>query len=148
MKIQILSILTALGFAAVCVTPAFAQDLELLAGKWSLQKTNADGQRYTQQIEIKKDKFTFKLANPAGESLLYAEGDVKLDKAGPLKVIVFTNIKAGQTASQTDSIDDTYTSIYKLDGDNTLLMATNFDKDREGQKPSLDAYRKTAPAKK
>ena len=148
MKKQFISILTALGFVAVCVTPAFAQDLELLAGNWSLQKTNADGQRYTQQIEIKKDKFTFQITNPAGESLLYAEGDVKLDKAGPLKVIVFSNIKAGQTASQTDSVDDTYTSIYRLDGDSTWLMASNFDKEREGQKPSLDTYRKAASAKK
>jgi uncharacterized protein (TIGR03067 family) len=148
MNKQIISILTSLSFVAVCVTPAFAQDLDLLAGKWSLQKTNADGQRYAQQMEIKKGKFTFKLTNPAGESLLFAEGDVKLDKAGPLKVIVFSNIKAGQTASQTDSIEDTYTSIYKLDGDSTLLMASNFDKDREGQKASLDAYRKVVPAKK
>jgi uncharacterized protein (TIGR03067 family) len=148
MKKQFVSTLIALGFAAVCVTPAFGQDLDLLAGKWSIQKTNADGQRYTQQIEIKKNKFTFKITNTAGESQLYAEGDVKLDKAGPLKVIVFSNIKAGQTAAETDSIDDTYTSIYKLDGDSTLLMASNFDKDREGQKPSLDAYRKAAPAKK
>ena len=73
---------------------------------------------------------------------------MKLDKAGPLKVIVFSNIKAGQTAAETDSVDDTFTSIYKLDGDSTWLMASNFDKDRQGQKPSLDAYRKEAPAKK
>ena len=73
---------------------------------------------------------------------------MKLDKAGPLKVIVFSNIKAGQSASQIDPIDDTYTSIYRLDGDSTWLVAMNFDKDREEQKPSLDAYQKAAPAKK
>lgn len=148
MKTQIVSILTAFGFAAVCTTPAFAQDLDLLAGKWSLQKTNAQGQRYTQQIEIKKDKFTFKISDAGGDTQLYAEGNVKLDKAGPLKVIVFSNIKAGRSASEIDSIDDTYTSIYRLDGDSTWLVASNFDKDREEQKPSLDAYQKAAPAKK
>jgi uncharacterized protein (TIGR03067 family) len=148
MKKQIVGILTVLGFAAVCVTPVLGEDLDALAGKWSVQKTNEDGQRYTQKIEIKKNKFTFKITNPAGESQLYAEGDVKLDKAGPLKVIVFSNIKAGQTASETDSIDDTYTSIYKLDGDSTWLLVTNFDKDRERQKPSLDVYHKATPAPK
>ena len=61
MKKQIVGILTVLGFAAVCVTPVLGEDLDALAGKWSVQKTNEDGQRYTQQIEIKKNKFTFKL---------------------------------------------------------------------------------------
>ncbi len=148
MKKQIVGILTILGFAAVCVTPALGEDLDLLAGKWSVQKTNEDGQRYTQQIEIKKSKFTFKITDREGQDRLYAEGDVKLDKAGPLKIIVFSNIKAGQSASETDSIDDTYTAIYKLDGEGTWVMATNFDKDRERQKPSLDVYHKAAAAKK
>jgi len=148
MKKQIVGILTVLGFAAVCVTPVLGEDLDALAGKWSVQKTNEDGQRYTQQIEIKKNKFTFKIANPAGESQLYAEGDAKLDKAGPFKVIVFSNIKAGRSSSETDSIDDTYTSIYKLDGDNTWMLVTNFDKDRERQKQRLDVYHKATQAPK
>ena len=98
MKKQIVSILAVLGFAAVCGTPAFGQDLEALAGKWSCLKTNEDGQRYTQQIEIKKDKFTFKLADKDGDTMIYAEGDVKLDKAGPFKTMILSNIKAGQSA--------------------------------------------------
>ena len=148
MKKQIVSILTVLGFAAVCVTPAFGEDLETLAGKWSVQKTNADGQRYTQQIEIKKNKFTFKITDRESETRLYAEGEVKLEKAGPLKVIVFSNIKAGQSSAEAESIDDTFTSIYKLDGDSTWLLVTNFDKDRERQKPSLDVYHKATQAPK
>ena len=148
MKKQIVGILSMLGFAAVCVTPALGEDLDLLAGKWSIQKTNEDGQRYTQKIEIKKSKFTFTIADGEGQTRLYAEGDVKLDKAGPLKVIVFSSIKAGQSSSDTEAVDDTYTSIYKLEGDSTLVMATNFDKDRERQKPSLDTYRKVTPASK
>ena len=148
MNKQIISILTALSFAAVCVTPALGEDLDLLAGKWSVQKTNEDGQRYTQNIEIKKSKFTFTIADREGETRLYAEGDVKLEKAGPLKVIVFSNIKAGQSSSDTEAVDDTYTSIYKLQGDGTWVVAANFDKDRERQKPSLDVYRKAASAQK
>ena len=42
--------------------PPSRKTWNLLAGKWSLQKTNADGQRYTQQIEIKKDKFSLRSA--------------------------------------------------------------------------------------
>ena len=148
MKKQIVGILTMLGFAAVCVTPVLGEDLDALAGKWSVQKTNEDGQRYTQKIEIKKSKFTFTIADGEGQTRLYAEGDVKLDKAGPLKVIVFSNIKAGQSSSDTEAVDDTYTSIYKLEGDSTWVMATNFDKDRERQKPSLDVYHKATPASK
>jgi uncharacterized protein (TIGR03067 family) len=148
MKTQIASILAVLSFAAVCVTPAFGQDLEALAGKWSCLKTNEDGQRYTQQIEIKKDKFTFKITDKDGDTMIYAEGAVKLDKAGPFKTIVFSNIKAGQSSDQLDPIDDTFTSIYKLDGD-TCLMVMNFDKDRGEQfKPSLDVMRKVTTPKK
>ena len=142
MNRQIVSILTVLGLAVVCVTPVLGEDLDALAGKWSVQKTNDDGQHYTQQIEIKKSKFTFTISGRDGETRLYAEGDVKLDKAGPLKVIVFSNIKAGQSSSDTQAVDDTYTSIYRLPDDGSWVVATNFDKDRERQKPSLDIYRK------
>jgi uncharacterized protein (TIGR03067 family) len=148
MKKQFVSILAILGFAAACGTPAFGQDLEALAGKWSCLKTNEDGQRYTQQIEIKKDKFSFKITDKDGDTMIYAEGDVKLEKAGPFKTMVLSNIKAGQSPTQIDPIDDTFTSIYKLDGD-TCLMVMNFDKDRGEQfKPSLDVMRKAAAPKK
>jgi uncharacterized protein (TIGR03067 family) len=148
MKIQITAILTALGFAAVCVTPAFGDDLEALAGKWSVQKTNDDGQKYTQQIEIKASKFTFKISDKDGDTMIYAEGKAKLEKVGPFNAITFTDIQAGQSSAQLDPIDDTYTSIYKLDGD-TLLLVMNFDKERGEQfKPGLDVMRKVAAPKK
>lgn len=142
MKKQIVSILSILGFAAAMATPAFAEELDAFAGKWTAQKTNDEGQRYTQQIEIKKNKFTFKISDPEGQTRLYAEGDVKLEKAGPFKTIVFSNIKAGQSSSEADPIDDIYTSIYRLNDDGALLLVTNFDKERDSQKPSLDVYRK------
>jgi uncharacterized protein (TIGR03067 family) len=148
MKMRITAFLTCLGLAAGCVTPAFGNDLEALAGKWSIQKTNDDGQRYTQQIEIKTNKFTFKITDRDGDTLLYAEGTVKLEKAGPFNTIVFKDIKAGQSSDQADPIDDIFTSIYKLDGD-TWMLLMNFDKERGEQfTPSLDVMRKvTAPKK-
>ena len=143
MKKQIAIILSLLGFAAACAPRALADDLDTLAGKWTTQATNEEGQRYTQHIEIKKNKFTFKIVS-GDETRLYAEGDVKLDKAGPFKTISFTNIKAGQSSSDANPIDDTYTSIYKFGDDDTLLVVMNFDKDRDDQKPSLDLYTKAA----
>ena len=142
MKNQLLSILTAIGFAAACASPAFGDDLESLDGKWTAQKTNDEGQRISQHIEIKKNKFKFKVVGSDGQTRLYAEGDVKLEKAGPFKTIVFTNIQAGQSDSDINPIDDTYTSIYRL-GKDTWTLVTNIDKDRDEQKPSLDVYRKS-----
>jgi len=148
MKKQIVSIVSVLGLAVAFSSSAFSEDLALLAGKWSVQKTNEDGQRFSQEIEIKKDKFTFKIMGADGETRLYAEGDIKADKAGPFKTVVFSNIKAGQSSSDSSPIDDTYTSIYKMGDDGTWLVVMNFDKDRDEQKPALDAYHKAKQAKK
>jgi uncharacterized protein (TIGR03067 family) len=148
MKKQFVSFLTVLGFAAALVTTAAAEDIDMMAGKWTVQKTNDDGQRYTQQIEIKKNKFTFQITGPDAQTRLYAAGDVKLDKTGPFKTITFSNIKAGASATEGDSIDDTFTSIYKFGEDDTLLVVMNFDKDRDQMKPSLDVYRKAKQANK
>ncbi len=147
MKKGIVLILSVLGFAAACAPRAVADELDALAGKWTSHATNEDGQRYTQQIEIKKNKFTFKISS-GDETRLYAEGDVKLEKAGPFKSISFTNIKAGQSASDANEIDDTYTSIYTMGDDGAWLVAMNFDKERDSQKPRLDVYRKDKSAAK
>jgi len=149
MKKQILSIVSVLCLAVAFSSSAFSEDLSMLAGKWSVQKTNEDGQRFSQVIEIKKDKFTFKVVGADGETRLYAEGDVKVDKAGPFKTVIFSNIKAGQSSSDSSPIDDTYTSIYRMGDDGTWLVVMNFDKDRdEQQKPALDAYHKAKQAQK
>ena len=142
MKKQIISILSVLGLVAAVATPGFSEELDAFAGKWTTQKNNNEGQRITQQIEIKKNKFTFKISDNEGQTRLFAEGDVKLEKAGPFKTIVFSNIKAGQSPSETDPIDDTYTSIYRMNDEGALLLVTNFDKERDSQKPSLDVYHK------
>src|ERR1051325_390613 len=80
MKKRLLLFVTIAGIAALGQTRAFSDDLETLAGKWTAQTTNEDGQRYTQQIEIKKSKFTYKIIEPDGGTRLYAEGDMKLGK--------------------------------------------------------------------
>src|SRR3989475_3385246 len=110
MKKQILSIVSIIGLATAFALPAFADDLATLDGKWTAQKTNDDGQKFTQHMEITKNKFKFKIVSSDGQTRLYAEGDVKLDKVGPFKTIVFSNIQAGESSSDLNPIDDTYTS--------------------------------------
>jgi hypothetical protein len=142
MKKQLLLTLSLLSLV-LCASPALSEELSAFAGKWISQKTNDDGQRYTQTIEVKKEKFTFQVSSPDGESHLYAEGDLKLDKTGPFKTVIFSNIKAGQSSSDTTPIEETYTSIYKFGDDDSLMVVMNFDKERdEQQKPRLDSYRK------
>ena len=121
---------------------ALADDLAKLEGKWSLKKTNAEGQSITQSIEITTNTFKFKIIR-GDQTTIYAEGQVKLEKSGPFNVVKFTDIKAGSSESDLDEINDDHVSIYVL-GDDSWTLAANFDKDRGDQKPSLDRYLKAA----
>lgn len=127
---------------------AVADDLSALAGKWSTKKTNDQGQTYTQTIELKKGKFVFQIVGADDNVVIYAEGDVKLDKLGPFNSAKFYNIKGGSSAGNTSDVDDEYVSIYVLDED-TWTLSSNFDKQRDNQKPGVDVYKrvKTAAAK-
>ena len=119
---------------------ALADDLEALAGKWSVKKVNPQGQNVTQTIEVKKDKFVFQVLSADDTVVLYAEGDFKIEKFGPFNAARFSHIRGGNSASNLDDVDDVYVSIYTLDGDSWTL-ASNFDKQRDGQDPSVDVYR-------
>lgn len=119
--------------------PVRADDAAALAGKWSVKKVNNEGQNITQTVEVKKDKFIFEILGSDDSVVLHAEGDLKLEKQGPFSVVRFFNIRAGDSSSNLQDVDDVYTSIYVLD-DDAWTMASGFDKQREGQKPSLDVY--------
>ncbi|PWU09201.1 MAG: hypothetical protein C5B50_27745 [Verrucomicrobia bacterium] len=125
-----------------------ASELETFQGKWSAPRTSDNGQPCTHQLEISKNKFTFRILDADNQTKLLAQGEVKLDKTGPFQTIVFSNIKAGGSKAELDEIDDTYTAIYKFGEDGSMLLVTNFDKDRENQKPSLDVYKKATQALK
>jgi hypothetical protein len=135
-------ILAGLTFLSLALTQARADDLERLAGKWSVNKTNDQGQAFTQTIEVKKDKLTFKIVGTDGTTYLHATGDIKLEKCGSFSVMKVTNIKAGRSESELEPVDDDRSSVYQL-GYDTWTMASNFDKERE-QKPGIDVYRKSA----
>ncbi len=118
---------------------SLADDAAKLEGKWTTKKTGPDGNPVTQVIEIKKNKFTFRVLRGTDDLVIYAEGTFKADMAGPFHVAHFTDIKGGASESDTNPIDDDHTSIYVL-SDDTLTVAGNFDKERENQKPSADVY--------
>jgi hypothetical protein len=121
-------------------TSVLANDLERLAGKWSVNKTSDEGQKFTQVIEIKKDKLTFKILGEDKAVRLYAEGTIKLEKLGPFSVMKVTDIKGGQSENDLSPVDDDRTLIYQL-GYDTWTVASNFDKERD-QRPSVDVYKK------
>jgi uncharacterized protein (TIGR03067 family) len=132
--------------SAICLatlliaSAASADDLESLSGKWSVKKVNSQGQNVTQTIEVKKDKFVFQILSADDSVVLYAEGDFKVEKLGPFSAARFSHIRGGSSASNLDDVDDVYVSIYTLDGD-SWTVASNFDKQRDGQNPSVDVYR-------
>ena len=135
-------LLTLVTITTLFALSALADDLAKLEGKWSVKKTK-DGQSFTQTIEIKKDTFKFKIMRGTEEVAIYAEGKLKLEKSGPFSVVKFVDIKAGGFESDISAIDDDHVSIYVL-SDDTWTVAANFDKDRDDQKPSVDAYVKAA----
>jgi hypothetical protein len=140
MKKTLAIILASLSILLVTGSSAFAGDLEDLAGKWSVKKTNDQGQAYTQTLEVKKDKFTFKILGADDKVVLYATGDVKLEKLGPFKSVRFANIQAGASADNLDPVADDRVCIYTL-SDTSLSVASNFDKERDNG-PVLDVYSK------
>jgi hypothetical protein len=135
-------LITIATLASMFVFPALADDLVKLEGKWSVKKSR-EGQSFTQTLEIKKDTFKFKVLRDNDEVTIYAEGKLKLEKCGPFHVARFVEIKAGASELDISAIDDNYVSTYVL-GDSLWTLANNFDKDRDDQKPTLDAYVKVA----
>jgi hypothetical protein len=123
-----------------------ADDLSSLSGKWSVKKTNDQGQNFTQTIEVKKDKFVFQIIGADDNVVIYAEGDLKLEKLGPFSSAKFFHIRGGPSAGNTQEVDDEYVSVYVLDED-AWTLTSNFDKQRENQKPTVDVYKRLkAPA--
>lgn len=121
-------------------------DLAALQGTWTTKKTNPEGVAYTQSIEFQKNKMTFKITAGDGAVRLMAKGDVKAEKLGPFNILKISDIEAGASASELQAINDDRISVYMLD-DDKLVMASNFDKARNQQKPAADTYSREKSAK-
>lgn len=122
---------------------ATAGELEALAGKWSADVTDGQGRSYKQVLEFTQSKFKFQAVRE-GETVLYAEGDVKAEALGPFKSARFYNIRGGRSASDLESVDDDRAVIYLREG-NELNVAMNFDRSRE-EPPRAVKFKKMAQA--
>jgi hypothetical protein len=118
----------------------WADDLATLQGKWSVKKTGDRG-AFTQQIEFKDKKFIFKISNAEDAVTFVATGEVELKKQGAFNTARFFGLKAGRSDTELEPIDEERNSVYLLDG-GQFYLASNFDKAREREKPSVDAYSK------
>src|SRR5437867_405976 len=123
-------------------TALFADDAQVLTGKWSTKKANEQGQSFTQTLEVKKDKFVFQILGADDQVVLYAEGEVQLKKLGPFNSARFFHIRGGQSSADLQDVDEERESVYMIDSEkDTWTVASNFDQDRQ-QKPSIDVYRR------
>jgi hypothetical protein len=117
-----------------------AGDAETLAGKWSVNHVTPQWQTTSQTIEVKGTKFIFEALDKDRQAVVHAEGDIKFEKLGPFSLVRFVHVRAGESASNMDNVDDEFNCIYTIDG-NTWTLANNFDKDRDTG-PNLDAYKR------
>ena len=142
MKKTILSLISVVAVSTLGTLCMYADDLEALGGKWVAERKDAQGDVVKQALEIKKNKFTFKVLREGGQTALHAEGEVKTERLGPFKVAKFFNIQGGSSASDLQPVDDDRTVFYTIDG-NELTVAENFDKERS-QPPAVTKYTKQA----
>ena len=126
--------------AMALAASVWGDDLATLQGKWTVKKTGDRG-AYTQQIEFKDKKWVFKILNSEDAVTFVATGELELKKQGPFNTARFFAIKAGRSDTEMEPVEEERNSIYLLDG-GQLYLASNFDKAREREKPSADAYSK------
>jgi hypothetical protein len=122
---------------------AIANDLNAIQGKWSVKKPEDNT---TQTLEFKKDKWTFKILADSDVRFV-AAGDVEVKKTGGFNVMRLHKMKYGSSESDLDPVDDERNIVFFLH-EGQLYVASNFDRDRDNEKPNVDAYSKSAePAK-
>jgi hypothetical protein len=129
----------------VCVvlttTLALAGDLpDNIQGKWSVKRTNSSGEPVIQKLVFKGDTFEFRMMSEGGSTLLFAKGKAKVETAGKVKVIMLSDIKAGQSESETESVDMEYQAPVRVSS-GTMYLASGLDEERE-EAPRVDAYKK------
>ena len=124
----------------VAATPA--QSASELNGKWSMKKKTDFGE-VTQQLEFKDESFTFRIINSEGNTAFFARGKVKLEKLGSFKAMKLSDIQWGESESDLQSSEDERNIIYSIRYSN-LILAGNFDKERDNEEPSADSYSKVS----
>lgn len=135
-----------LAISSFTLGAAESTGLNALQGTWEGRRNGEDGTEQKQVLEIQGDTLKFSLFKSDGELRLFAKGKTKVEKLGNIQILRLTDIQAGVTESDLQSIDDDRSTPFLISED-TLSLANNFDKDRENQKPRVDVYRlKARPA--
>jgi hypothetical protein len=129
------------GALTLAAGSALGQSFSDIQGKWTLQKKTDRFGDATQTVEFKDNAFTYKVTSKEGDTLLYAKGKAKVEKLGPFNVVKLTDIEGGNSESNLQSVDDDRTIIYST-GWNTLTVAVNFDRSRDGEDTTADTYNK------
>ena len=141
MKKYLFVTLLASVLALAATTNALGQSFSDLQGKWTLKNKSARFGEATQTIEFKDQKFTYKVVSKDGGTLLFAKGNVKVDKLGPFSVLKLTDIEGGGSEADAKSVDDDRIIPY-VTGEGTLTVALNFDRRREGEETESNTYTK------
>lgn len=127
--------------AAIAGAAEISPALKSLQGRWKGERTNSEGQRTKAILEIKEDKLEFRALNDDGDLRFVARGNLKIEKAGDLRALVITDIRAGRTEDQLEPVDDDRTSAFTV-RDGKLYLASGFDKARDNERPRVDEYTK------
>ena len=144
MKTGIVEIAAAIIIACASV-PGEAADLEPLQGRWTIARTNQEGQVYSQVIGIEKDQLTFQIVGADSKVRFFSKGTVKATKVAPFDVLTITDMRAGRSEDDMQPVNDTRAMVYTL-RDGNLFLASNFDRVRESEKPGAEIYvRKEQP---
>jgi hypothetical protein len=117
--------------------------LDALQGRWVGKYTDSEGRATTRVIEIKQDKLLFQMLGADEQVRFVAKGNLRAEKLGPFSALRITELQAGRSADDTQAVDDELNVIYAQRED-TLTLASNFDKERERQKPEAVTYVRTA----
>jgi hypothetical protein len=142
MKNSLLTLLAAAALGSLSLTtPVLGQSFSEIQGKWTLKKNSSNWGEVTQHLELKDERFTYKVVSRSGETLLAAKGSVKVERLGPFKVMRLTDIQGGYSENALEPVYDDRAIVYTT-GWNSLTVALNFDRARDGEDPEADTYRK------
>lgn len=132
-----------LSFAAATIAGAaeISPALKSLQGKWNGERVNSEGRRNKATIEIKDDKMEYRAFNNDGELRFIAKGNLKIEKAGDLRALVITDIRAGRDQDNLEPVDDDRTSVYTI-REGKLYLGSGFDKARDNERPRVEEFTK------
>lgn len=105
-------------------------------------KRKTDDGEVTQVLEFKKDAFTFRMLSKEGSLLFFAKGKIKAEKLGAFKAVTLSDIQWGGSESDLQSADDNRSYVYTIRY-GELILASNFDKERDNEEPKSETYTKS-----